>query len=76
MSKKLAKKTSIDKWELPNLVIFYDRLVKMTDGISLFCDVYLPKDENNLSTLLIRTPYNKDYVFYQGYAHPSWYVSK
>jgi len=76
MSKKLAKKTSIDKWELPNLVIFYDRLVKMTDGISLFCDVYLPKDENNLSTLLIRTPYNKDDVFNQGYAHPSWYVSK
>ena len=37
---------------------------------------YLPKDENNLSTLLIRTPYNKDDVFNQGYAHPSWYVSK
>ena len=57
------------KWSLPNINILYDQLVKMRDGVDIFCDVYLPKEELTFSTLLIRTPYNKDDVFNQGYAH-------
>ena len=76
MNKNLPTNKPIKKWDLPNINIFYDQIVKMRDGVDLLCDVYLPKEELTFSTLLIRTPYNKDDVFNQGYAHPSWYVSK
>ena len=63
MNKNLHTNKPIKIWDLPNINIFYDQIVKMRDGVDLLCDVYLPKEELTFSTLLIRTPYNKDDVF-------------
>ncbi|HJY35774.1 MAG TPA: CocE/NonD family hydrolase, partial [Vicinamibacterales bacterium] len=34
--------------------------VKMRDGVTLYADVYRPKDDGKYPVLLQRTPYNKD----------------
>jgi len=62
MNKNLSTDKPNKIWDLPNINIFYDQIVKMRDGVDLLCDVYLPKEEQTFSTLLIRTPYNKDDV--------------
>ena len=45
MNKNLPTNKPIKKWCLPNINILYDQLVKMSDGIDIFCEVYLPKEE-------------------------------
>ena len=44
MNKNLPTNKPIKKWDLPNINIFYDQIVKMRDGVDLLCDVYLPKE--------------------------------
>ncbi|MFF2480841.1 CocE/NonD family hydrolase [Paenibacillus sp. NPDC058071] len=48
--------------------------VPMRDGVTLFADIYRPKQGGPYPVLLIRTPYNKEDAQTMNYAHPSWYA--
>ena len=50
--------------------------IKMPDGIRLFCDHYAPESDDNLPTILIRTPYGRSTisVFVRCFAERGYHV--
>ncbi|MBS1894912.1 MAG: CocE/NonD family hydrolase [Actinobacteria bacterium] len=46
----------------------------MRDGCVLRADRYRPDGDQELPTLLLRTPYDKRRCHYSVYAHPGWYA--
>jgi putative CocE/NonD family hydrolase len=49
---------------------------KMRDGVTLFADVYRPKDAGNYPVILMRLPYNKTSAQTYVYASPEYYASQ
>jgi len=43
----------------PQMVVDFDRHVRMRDGVELSADVYRPRGENRYPVILLRTPYLK-----------------
>ena len=48
---------------------------KMRDGVTLYADVYRPKEPGTYPVILMRLPYNKDAAQTYVYAPPEFYAS-
>lgn len=46
----------------------------MSDGVTLYADVYRPAGEGPFPVILIRLPYDKNQAENITYAHPAWYA--
>ena len=46
----------------------------MSDGVTLYADIYRPAESGPHPVLLIRLPYDKRQALNISYAHPSWYA--
>ena len=62
------------KAESSSLKIERDVALKLSDGITLYSDIYRPEGEGPWPVLLMRVPYDKTQAENLTYAQPAWYA--
>ena len=57
-------------------VKWFDKSLRLKDGVDLVSRIWIPKDKGNWPALLMRQPYGREIASTITYSHPEWWASK
>ena len=57
-------------------VKWFDKSLRLKDGVELVSRIWAPKDKGSWPALLMRQPYGREIASTITYAHPEWWASK
>ena len=60
----------------PPVAVEREVACRMSDGVTLFADIYRPVGDGPCPVILMRLPYDKTQAENVAYAHPAWYARR